>query len=393
MALSNHAERFTERAVRVAYVYAGKAPVFGRRGASVHMQEVMRALSRRGAEVDLIARLFGHDPLPGLEAVGRHELDEGSGAGDDLNARVRATLEALGPRDLVYERFSLGSYAAMEHARAAGSVGVLEVNGPRVEKAAARGAIEDRAVAEEAASRSVAAASAVVAVSEAVAGYVREKYGAGDRVHVVPNGVDPERFPQRLVEDRRARTDAFTVGFVGTFKAHHGLDTLIEAFGLLARNHPDAELLLVGDGPERDAVEIELERRSLADRAALTGAAPPSEIPSLLARMDAAVAPYPTRRHYVSPLKVFEYMAAGLPVVGSGAAQIVELAGGGELGLLVAPDDPAALAGALDRLALDPDLRARLGAQGRARVFSSHTWDAVAERILAFPSVPAGARG
>jgi glycosyltransferase involved in cell wall biosynthesis len=342
--------------LRIAYVYAGNAPVFGRRGASVHMQEVVRAFVRLGAEVELVARRFGADALPGLDAVRRHKLPRreraGSGPSEPPakreNEQVREALEALGAVDLVYERFSLESRAAMEHARRASVPGVLEINGPRIEKAAARGVLSDRDAAEDAARIAVESATALVTVSEGVEQYVRDRFGAGGRVHVVPNGVDPERFPAELTARRASSERPFTVGFVGTFKAHHGLETLVDAFALMRLGTPDARLLLVGDGPERAAIAARL-----AD----------------------------------AGLKVYEYMAAGLPVVASGVDQLTELVRDGDTGLRCEPDDAAGLAAALEALAHDPERRARMGRAGRERVLERHTWDAAARRILAIAGV------
>src|SRR5262249_55329491 len=133
--------------------------------------------------------------------------------------------------------------------------------------------------------------------------------------------------------------------------------------------------------------------------AQLTGAVPPSEVPRLLAGMDAAVAPYPKLpRFYFSPLKVYEYMAAGLPVVASRLGQLEELIRHGINGLLCPPGDAAALAAALAGLRADPGLRRRLGETARATVLRQHTWEAAVGRILclaeaiATPDLVAGGR-
>lgn len=351
----------------------------------------MCALGRRGVSVHLLARRLGPDALPGMEKVRVHRLprarrpgrDEQGSPEPDLNSVLRSELANLGEVDLVYERFSLGSFGALEHARAAGIPAILEVNGPRVEKAAARGALADLEGAEDAAARAVGAATAVVAVSEGVAEHVRGAYGAGSRVHVIQNGVDPGRFPGSLIHEREVSVRPFTVGFVGTFKPHHGLEHLVEAFLRLRRTEPDTRLLMVGDGAERAAVQERLSDLCASGHVDLPGAVPPSEVGGVLSRMDVGVAPYPARRSYVSPLKVFEYMAAGLPVVASGVDQIVGLVEDEETGLLCGPEDPEGLAAALGRLAADPALRSRLGRRGRERVLAEHTWDAVAGRILA----------
>jgi glycosyltransferase involved in cell wall biosynthesis len=99
--------------------------------------------------------------------------------------------------------------------------------------------------------------------------------------------------------------------------------------------------------------------------------------------MDAAVAPYPLQeRFYFSPLKVYEYMAAGLPVVASRVGPLEETIRNGTSGLLCPPGDAAAFAAALMTLAEQPRLRAEMGREARRAVVSGHTWGAVAARIL-----------
>jgi glycosyltransferase involved in cell wall biosynthesis len=99
--------------------------------------------------------------------------------------------------------------------------------------------------------------------------------------------------------------------------------------------------------------------------------------------MDVAVAPYPALPDfYFSPLKVFEYMAAGRPVVASAIGQLKELLEDGVNGMLVPPGNPAAIAAALERLYCDEELRGRLGQAAREKVVREHTWDNVAQRLL-----------
>jgi glycosyltransferase involved in cell wall biosynthesis len=127
----------------------------------------------------------------------------------------------------------------------------------------------------------------------------------------------------------------------------------------------------------------DLSARGLLNAAHFTGAVAPSEIPGLLASMTVAVAPYPAQTDfYFSPLKVYEYMAAGLPVVASDIGQLKSLIEDEVNGLLVPPSDPVALATALDRLRQDPSLANRLGQAARKAMMQNHTWDAVTQRTL-----------
>lgn len=378
--------------MRILYVCADPGvPVFGQKGCSIHVQEGLRAMRRQGAEVELLASRADGEPPADLKALRVHSLalapTADAAAREQAllaaNADRRRLLERLGPFDLVYERYSLWSFAAMEHARAAGVPGLLEVNAPLIEEQAKYRTLVDRAAAERVAERVFGAATALIAVSQEVADYLDQYPAARGRIYVIPNGVDPDRFPEALSPSRPGEPGTFTVGFVGSLKPWHGLTVLVEAFARLREHAYQSRLLIVGDGPERTRLEAEIGALGLEDAVCFTGAVPPGEVPGLLASMDAAAAPYPDLTpFYFSPLKVFEYMAAGLPVVASQVGQLSSLIEDGWNGLLCPPENPAALAASLDRLRRDPGLRARLGQTARAAVLADHTWDSVARRSL-----------
>lgn len=376
---------------RVAYVCADRGvPVFGQKGCSVHVMEILRAFVRRGIDVTLYAARLGGEAPPDLSGVAvvrlpKDRADTGP-SGVEIGRRRNATLQraiSTGRFDLVYERHALWSYAAMEAARDRGTPSVLEVNAPLVrEHVRYRGRIDAEA-ATSAANRSFAAAGALVAVSREVALDLERNPSAAGRVHVVPNGVDVHRF-----RVRRTAGVEFTVGFVGTLKAWHGLPTLIDAFARLRRQLPGARLLIVGDGPERDRVVQQLCEQGLFPFTTLPGAVSPESIPGWLAKMDVGVAPYPDDPDfYFSPLKVMEYMAAGLPVVASRVGQLEQLIAPERTGLLGRPACSRALADHLLRLAEDPDLRTRLGAAAQDYVAAHHQWSSVLSRTLALARV------
>ena len=373
---------------RVAYVCADPGvPVFGSKGCSIHVQEVVRALRRRGMSVELHATRRGGEPPADLADLPVFPLPRPRGNGGErelsahaANAATQRSLEARPRYAFVYERHSLWSRAAMEFARAERLPGVLEVNAPLVEEQAAHRGLDHRALALETARRSFDAASLRVAVTSAVADYVRGI--SPGPVAVVPNGVDPGRFAPGPAR-RRAAGDPFTVGFVGTLKPWHGLPHLVEAFARLQRSRPQARLLVVGDGPGRAAFEGALAQHGLLERTSRVGAVPPAEVPGWLARMHAGVAPYPRLDDfYFSPLKVLEYMAAGIPTVASDIGEIPRWIEHGRHGLLCPPGDARALADALEQLVDEPEAAAELGRHARARAAERHSWDAVVGEIL-----------
>lgn len=386
--------------MRVAYVCTDPGvPVFGSKGASVHVQAVLRVLLSRGAHVSLVAaRLGGPAPagLAGLEvfelpAVGRGEPAQRERAAQHADAEVGRVLDRLAedaPLDLVYERYALWGRTATAWAGATGTPSILEVNAPLVAEQATHRALSDRPGAEQVAAAALGAAGAVVCVSDEVAAWARAVSRRRTGVATVPNGVDIARVtPSPRPPAPAAGTD-FTVGFLGTLKPWHGVDVLIEAVAALVARDPSWRLLLVGDGPQSAALRDRAERAGLARRLELTGAVAPEEVPALLHRMDVAAAPYPALADfYFSPLKVYEYLAAGLPVVASRAGQVPAALCYGAVGELVDPGDHAMLAAALQRLREAPARRAALGAAAREAAVTCHSWDGVVTRMLALAGV------
>ncbi len=377
---------------RIAYICADPGvPVFGCKGASVHVQEVLRAMSRLGARVELFTTRMDGDAAADLRTIPLHRLPapaKGDRADKEkaelaANDALEAALSASGPFDLVYERYSLWSYAGMAFTQKHRVPGVLEVNAPLIDEQATHRGLVDRPIAEAVAGRAFDAARVIACVSQGVADWVGRRV-APSKIHVVPNAVNPQRFGPTVRACLPPLPGSFVIGFVGTLKPWHGLPVLADAFRRLHAVRPEVSLLIVGDGPERAALEGMLAEAGIRGAVHFTGAVNPDEIPGWLASMHVAVAPYPALENfYFSPLKLFEYLAAARPTVASGIGQVTELLQDGQTGLLVPPGDAAALAAALDRLRADEALRVRLGENGRAWVSRGHTWDAVVERLLA----------
>ncbi|WP_432512074.1 glycosyltransferase [Kineococcus sp. SYSU DK001] len=361
-------------------------PVFGGKGCSVHAQEVLRVLAGAGHDVHVVTTRPGGTPPPDLAAVtvhpvplppaaGRAEREADLVAADGRLGRVVAGL-LDGRRDgLLYERYALFGCAAQETARRLAVPSVLEVNAPLpLEQREHRG-LHDVAGADGRTRRALTAAGRVVAVSSAVAGWVRATAPAPD-VLVVPNGVDTDRFvPRPRTPDGRLR-----VAFVGGFRPWHGVDLLVEAVGGTPAAG-EVDLLLVGDGPQRAAVLDRAVALGIAVRA--PGAVDPAAVPGLLAGADVAVAPYPVGARYFSPLKVAEYLAAGVATVAAAVGDLAATYRDGTELLLVPAGDPGALAAALHRLHTCPGLRRDLAAAGRRAVCERGTWARVVDRSLA----------
>lgn len=373
--------------MRIAYVSTDPGiPVFGCKGASVHLQEMVRAFLTKGAEVTLFSPRMEGVPPQDLAAVTQHPLPHLSkGAASErargqiaLNNDVAQALEAQGPFDLIYERHALFAHAAMDYAHARQVPSVLEVNAPLIDEQSRHRSLERIDDALLLGCRAFAMANHVVAVSPQVAQYARDMGAPAERITVEPNAVNPARFPEPAKFD-----GAFCVGFLGTLKPWHDVSLIIETFAILRQTLPTVKLLIVGDGPERRTLTVQADAAGLIDAVQFTGAVPADEVPHWLGQMHVGLATYSDGDpFYFSPLKLYEYMAAGLPSVVSRVGGLADTIEEGVTGLSVPPDDACALARALTELASDPALIQAMGRSARARVLATQTWDDVAHRVL-----------
>jgi glycogen synthase len=195
------------------------------------------------------------------------------------------------------------------------------------------------------------------------------------RIHVIPPGVNPSLF-EGPFEDPFSGVGRPRVLFVGRLAPQKGVGTLVEAAGLL--EHPSAQVLLVGDGPERKALERETERLGVGDRLRFEGFVTHDRLPAAMAHADVLVLP---SLYEELGTVLLEAMQAALPIVASKTGGIPDVIEDGVNGLLVPPGDPEALARAIDRILSDGDLARRLseGAQQRGK---DYDWKVLAEHVL-----------
>jgi glycosyltransferase involved in cell wall biosynthesis len=285
------------------------------------------------------------------------------------------------PFDLIYERYSLFGLGGLHFARRRGIPHLLEVNAPLVPEASRYRNLVQKELASAVEGFLFCTTGHIVAVSSPLKEYVRS-IAAKTPITVVPNGVDLERFEVEAdAPDAHPRkvpaTGDFVVGFVGSVRPWHGVDILLEAVGELGRSDSGFRLCVVGEG---GALQPGLERRArklgIGDRTTFTGPVPFEQIPEFARTMDVLVAPYPALDDfYFSPLKIFEYMASGRPIVASAIGQIREILTHEETALLVTPGDREELKRALLRLRRDPLLAAKLAGAARAEARAKHGWD------------------
>ena len=190
------------------------------------------------------------------------------------------------------------------------------------------------------------------------------------------NGTTPLKARARL----GLPEDGFWVGTVSSIVDYEGLDVLVRAVALLGQEGLPVRCAIVGDGVARPGLGRLAARLGIEDLVLLPGRVPRDEAIAWHQALDAFVVPRLDTEvcRTVTPLKPIEAMALGRPVVASDLPALAEVVAKPATGLVAAPGDPVALAAALHRLAADPDLVARLGANGR-RFARTRTWEAQAE--------------
>ncbi|WP_300156324.1 glycosyltransferase family 4 protein [Solidesulfovibrio sp.] len=366
----------------------------------IHVHEMCRAFETLGytvAKVALHAReQVGRDSRPGLVSrlVARlppaaYELLE---LGYNLVGVPRLYRAVRRHRPaFVYERYSLYNLSGIVVSKLTGVPLVLEVNSPLAREKALHGGLAFRRLAQAMETYIVNHATRTIAVTGVLRGMLVERGAEAARIAVMHNGVNPGDFDDPA---KPAGQAAFPVrlGFVGWFRPWHGLLEMVAALHEHGLFREGVALLLVGDGPIRPDLERMIRRCRLEDRVTITGPTDRRVLPGLLEGVDIAIQPAATA--YASPMKLFEYLAAGKAVVAPDQDNIREVVRHGKDALLFAPGDWDDFAGQVRSLVRDPALRQRLGqAARRSMVENRRTWTDNAARVVALLGKPFPSRG
>lgn len=214
----------------------------------------------------------------------------------------------------------------------------------------------------------------VVTVSDAIQQYVRTEVGLpASRLLTIHNGVSDAPGPAR--PDRGDRPAVFIT--VGRLAAIKNYAMLLRAFSDVVRLHPACRLVIVGDGPERGALESLAQGLGIAGSVEFLGFR--QDVQQLLADADVFVL---SSKYEGISIALLEAMRAGLPAIGTRVGGMAEVLVDGETGILVPDEDQAAMARAMTSLATSPAERRRLGDKGHARMLDSFSMSVIVERYL-----------
>jgi glycosyltransferase involved in cell wall biosynthesis len=306
---------------------------------------------------------------------------------------TRKSLELVGDAaeiDFIYQRYSRFNFTGVALSVVTGLPLLLEFNGSEVWVSKHWDPVGQTSLLKRFERLNLRAADIIFVVSEvAKRQLIRDADIDPESVVVNPNGVDTEVFRPNCGGDELRRElgceNKTVVGFVGTFGPWHGAPVLAEAASVVSEA-AGCHFLFVGDGDERSVAEGIVEKSRRSSSAVFTGRIPHNRIPAYLDACDILVSPHvpPTDggEFFGSPTKLFEYLAMARPVVASRIGQIADVIIDQENGLLVEPGDAKELARAIELLAADKALCARLGAAARKTVLERYTWKHNAARVF-----------
>jgi glycosyltransferase involved in cell wall biosynthesis len=233
-------------------------------------------------------------------------------------------------------------------------------------------------------------ADRVITITKALKTLMVERGVPSEKIEVVPNGVDIQRFSAPSGGDGEVRSrwsipeGAIVFGYVGSMPQYEGLDDLIDAVARLKVDGlPAVYCLLVGDGDQLGKLTLRAQQQNVGDRVFFSGRVPHHEVGRYYAAMDVMVFPRKPQpvTEIVSPIKPFEAMALAKPILASDVAALAEIVSDGKTGVLFRKGDAEHLAECMTRLAQSIELRRCVGSAGQRWVREERDWSVLARRV------------
>ena len=303
--------------------------------------------------------------------------------------------------DLIYERFAFFAYTGSRLADRLGVPHIIEVNYTCADPLVRSRSRLLMPIARRREKRIFRRATVLSAVSSTLRDRLLAMGVKAERIVLTPNAVDRAWWREAKKVAPQPLPPQFAglpvTGYIGGFYAWHRIDLLLQAAGRCAAQGFRTALILVGDGPERPAIQARLAGEGLEAMTLLPGQVPHAELNRWIASMD--ICTLPASNDYCSPMKLFEYMAFGKTILAPDLPNTRDVIEPGVNGVLFGTagdqDEAGAFTESLLALLRDPDLRRRVGEQARRTVWERHTWQENVRRLflgagLADPYPPDG---
>lgn len=378
--------------IRIAYLCSDVGvPVLGFKGCSVHVREMASALAGLGADVSVYTLLKGQgNQYPNV--IKEVSPFKKKWIGRDLrlilsNMNLYRTCKKqfqFQRPHFIYERYGLYAWAGIKLARVFSLPIIVEINSFLAEREKSR--LHFPRLAKNLETSILKRSEAVCCLSEISRSLLLKKGIDGDKILITPDGVNLKKFNTNRdgseIRKRFGMEGKVVVGYIGVLRRFWGIYTILESAREILSQRNDFHFIVIGQGKDYSDMKRFLEKNNLTDNFTMTGTIPHDDIPEYIAAMDIGLAPYGYEEpFYASPMKIFEYMAMGKPMIATAQGQIKDIIRHGENGLLMEPDDSSGLAKAILELGSNKPLMKSIGLKARATV-ETYTWEANARKVL-----------
>src|SRR5690349_2662244 len=295
--------------------------------------------------------------------------------------------------DLIHERFNLLALGGAWASKRLRIPFVLEINADLLEQRRFKGVPERglrRLFAIWATRVCFNTATRIICISPRLQDHLHTKWDvAQEKLTALPCAADIDAFKPDYnsvkVRNRLGLTSEPVVMWIGGFYPWHDLSMLLESFALILKKRPDARLVLVGDGQTRSSIEEAATKAGMGHAVIMAGKVAHSDVPEMLSIADVTVVPSAPLTAGIggtgTPLKLFEYMAAGKAIVATALNEAAEVVQHGQNGLLVEPGDAQKFAETILKLINDPKERSRLGHNAREQAVKQNSWEHYTKRL------------
>jgi len=363
-------------------------------GQYVHIEEMIKAFRKLGHEIIIVA--------PAL-MTGQQEFGSEGGLVTTLKRVMPGAIYELmeftysfvayvklakainkHKPDVVYERYNLFLLAGIWAKKTFKLPMLLEVNAPLYEERSKYNGISLKKFARWTEAYAWRNADGVLPVTQVLANTVMAANVSLERITVVPNGIDLDKFGDvpdlEMAKQKLGFSDRLVLGFTGFVRDWHGLDKVVDI--VAHTNDRKRQLLIVGDGPARTSIEQRARELGVEDQVTITGIVERDKVADYVAAFDVALQPDVV--DYASPLKMFEYLALGRAIVAPDKANIREILVHEQNALLFDMSQPTAFFTELERLCNDEALRKKISCNAQLTIAQQAlTWDQNAQKVSA----------
>ncbi|RXA18058.1 glycosyltransferase family 1 protein [Methanosarcina sp. MSH10X1] len=378
-------------------------------GSLIHRCELVSNLARLDNEIHIFTA--GRSPLSNMENIHSHYISPGSFLSLTINY-FSSSVNLLGSEtfDVVYTRNPNFGFLAGLFCKSRCKKMVYELNGiPEDEKNLFRtknegnkllqpgkkGSFSNRYFSAHARlklfilKKALGYSDRIIAVTPGIKANLEKSYNIpGEKIVVVSNGANTSLFKPQEQEICRKELgldpEIPYVCFVGNLAPWQGVEYLVKAAPSILSRFPECHFLIVGDGVMKDSLLKLCRELGVEGRFIFTGVVAYNRVPLYINASDTCIAPFILARNAkigLSPLKLYEYMACGKPVVASDISGVSDILKASEGGIPALPESPEALAEGILKLLENPGLRTKLGSKGLSYVTENYSWYSVAKKV------------